>query len=60
MHYIKFGWKEKRNPSSSFDTSYYLEQNPDVAKEKINPLVHYIKFGRKEGRLPQAEDRKKK
>ncbi|HSB67413.1 MAG TPA: hypothetical protein VLD65_12610, partial [Anaerolineales bacterium] len=29
-HYLKFGYKEGRNPSASFDTNYYLASYPDV------------------------------
>lgn len=49
-HYLRYGWKEGRNPSEKFDTKYYLENNPDVRKSKANPLIHYIKNGRKESR----------
>lgn len=49
-HYFKYGWKEKRNPSSYFDGNNYLKRYKDVAKSKINPLVHYIINGSKEGR----------
>jgi len=51
FHFIKYGWKEKRNPSQNFNISYYLEKNPDVAEANINPLIHYIKHGQKENRL---------
>jgi len=50
IHFIRFGWKEGRNPSPLFDTSYYISANPDVRKAGINPLTHYIRFGKKEGR----------
>lgn len=49
-HYLKFGWKEGRNPSPEFDTIRYLSLNPDVRKEEMCPLLHYELFGRKEGR----------
>jgi predicted HAD superfamily hydrolase len=52
-HFIRYGWKEGRNPSSKFDTEFYLGMNPDVKQSGINPLVHYINHGRKEGRAPQ-------
>lgn len=52
-HFVRYGWREGRNPSSEFDTGYYLEHNPDVKAASINPLVHYIRYGRKEGRLPR-------
>ena len=45
-HYLKFGWREGRNPSPDFDTKKYLEERPDVSAAGICPLVHYIKFGR--------------
>src|SRR5260370_314746 len=38
--------------SRLFDTSYYLEQNPDVAKAGVNPLHHYLRRGAAEGRDP--------
>jgi HAD superfamily hydrolase (TIGR01549 family) len=55
LHFVKFGWKERRNPSPNFDTSYYLNANPDVLQSGINPLIHYIRYGRKEGRLPSPD-----
>ena len=44
-HYLKFGWREGRNPSPDFDTKKYLEERPDIREAGICPLVHYIKFG---------------
>jgi hypothetical protein len=38
--------------SGSFDRSWYLAQNPDVAQAKVNPLLHYLRFGGFEGRDP--------
>lgn len=55
-HFVKFGWKEGRNPSKEFDTRYYLEQNSDVKNAEINPLAHYVRFGKKEGRRPSRAD----
>ena len=45
-HYLKFGWKEGRNPSAEFDGNEYLNKRPDVRVAGICPLVHYIKFGK--------------
>jgi len=50
MHYIKFGWKEGRNPSEKFDMYYYLNTYPDVKNAGINPLFHYLRHGKYEGR----------
>ncbi len=47
-HYLKFGWKEGRNPSSEFDGNEYLNKRPDVRVAGLCPLVHYIKFGKDE------------
>jgi len=51
-HFIKFGWKEGRNPSENFDVEYYLESNRDIKISGMNPLLHFILYGREEGRLP--------
>ena len=56
-HFLKFGWREGRNPSDKFDTNYYLESNPDVKQSGKNPLVHYIKYGAKEGRRALPSER---
>jgi len=55
MHFIKYGWREGRNPSICFDTKFYLAQNADVKRAGINPLFHYLRFGKIEGRSPKAE-----
>lgn len=55
-HYIKYGWKEGRNPSHNFDTNFYLETYQDVRNSKINPLIHFIKFGAKEGRISKSDE----
>ena len=47
-HYLKFGWKEGRNPSTEFDGNEYLNKKPDVKVAGICPLVHYLKFGKNE------------
>ncbi len=52
-HYMRFGWKEGRDPSSRFSTSFYLQNNPDVRQSGTNPLLHYVRFGKKEGRQPK-------
>ena len=49
-HYMRYGWKEGRNPGADFNTNVYLEINADVKRAGINPLLHYEKYGRKEER----------
>lgn len=55
-HYCKYGWKEGRNPSASFETLYYVSVYKDVNKSGLNPLFHYAKTGAKEGRQTQFLD----
>lgn len=42
----------KAKIAPAFDRRYYLSQNPDVQKSKIDPLTHYIEHGWREGRNP--------
>lgn len=51
-HFCLYGWREGRDPSASFSTSYYLNSNPDIAEARINPFWHYIVAGKPEGRQP--------
>lgn len=55
-HYLKFGWKEGRNPSERFDTNFYLDIYPDVRDSGMNPLVHFIMFGKYENRKTHSEN----
>lgn len=50
LHYVRFGWKECRDPSASFSTRFYLEKYRDVKLSGMNPLVHFVRYGIKEGR----------
>lgn len=52
LHYLRFGWRELRDPHALFSTSWYLQANPDVLAAGVNPLLHYIRDGAKEGRKP--------
>ena len=45
-HFVKFGWREKRNPSADFNTKVYLERFPELLSLNINPLVHFIQAQR--------------
>ncbi len=49
-HFLLSGWRQGHNPSASFDTTAYLEDNPDVAAARLNPFVHFHEHGRREGR----------
>jgi len=51
-HYLRHGWRERRDPNLMFDTGWYLDRNPDIAAAGINPLLHYLRYGAEEGRDP--------
>ncbi|MFY9291559.1 MAG: hypothetical protein WAP03_12805 [Methylorubrum rhodinum] len=53
LHFMKFGWHERRNPSRAFDTAEYLQAYRDVFNAGINPLEHYAIQGKIEGFWPQ-------
>jgi predicted O-methyltransferase YrrM len=50
IRYIK-----KINRSVFFSESYYLQNNPDVAKSGMNPARHYLLYGGFEGRNPSRK-----
>ncbi|MGJ4727995.1 rhamnan synthesis F family protein [Luteimonas sp. SDU101] len=54
-HYVRWGSRMGRRPSSWFDTDFYLRRYPDVAKAGLNPFFHYVRYGQVEGRLPNGE-----
>lgn len=54
-HYLMYGGFEGRNPGPAFHSAFYLAHYPDVAANKINPLVHYLLHGHKEGRRIDPE-----
>jgi glycosyltransferase involved in cell wall biosynthesis len=61
QHYMTLGWKEGRNPSSEFDTLFYLKNEGDIREAGINPYKHYVLHGKREGRravhrLPRLSD----
>jgi hypothetical protein len=39
----------------TFNPSWYLKQNPDVAASGQDPYRHYLMYGAAEGRLPKPE-----
>jgi glycosyltransferase involved in cell wall biosynthesis len=51
-HYILTQAAFTRDPSPWFSTAWYLWKNPDVYKDKLNPLYHYIQHGETENRQP--------
>jgi len=54
MDFCARGWEAAHAPNPYFDTATYLQSNPEVAREKLNPLLHYLRQGDQEGRRPCA------
>lgn len=52
LHFMRYGWREGRNPSIFFDVPFYLDCHADVRSSDVNPLYHYISKGWAEGRNP--------
>jgi len=50
LKHLQDYWLIKR--SSLFDAAYYLNNNQDVRKANINPLMHFVRHGWREGRNP--------
>jgi hypothetical protein len=49
-HFMTDGWRRDNDPAPWFSTSFYLQNNPDVAAAGLNPFYHYLEHGREEGR----------
>ncbi len=47
LHYLNFGYLERRQPSVFFDPVYYESQFSNKQKEKLVPLIHYLTEGYK-------------
>lgn len=55
-HYINFGYREGKNPSSKFTNEEYCNANVDVDFSCISPLGHYLTYGIKEGRFKSKHE----
>jgi hypothetical protein len=51
-HYDVEGQHEGADPHPLFDTSWYLERNPEAAAPGSNPLLHFIAHSAAEGQDP--------
>ena len=54
QHYLSDGWKKGYDPHPLFSTTWYLQQNPDVAVTGINPLIHFLAYGAAQKRSPHS------
>jgi hypothetical protein len=51
-HYVKYGAARGANPHRMFDSRFYLEQHPFVARKRRNPLDHFVRRGAARGLRP--------
>lgn len=49
-HFMRTGWRERRDPNPTFSIAKYLQLNPDVEVADANPFWHYVLYGQAEGR----------
>jgi O-antigen biosynthesis protein len=52
VHYLLAGAAAGHDPHPLFSTSYYLEENPQVAGAGLNPLLHFLTVGAAQERDP--------
>lgn len=52
LHYLNFGYKEKRQPGPFFEPDYYMQQVPELKTCKVDPLSHYLIQGYKSELMP--------
>jgi hypothetical protein len=50
-HFLKYGWRENRDPTPDFSMASYAARYADVRKSGENPFSHYLRVGRRKGRL---------
>ena len=53
-HFLRYGWREGRDPTPEFSVQAYLDAFPEVAQSGVNPFVHYLTSGRPKIRPPQS------
>ena len=51
-HYDEIGWRLGFNPTSWFNTNFYLSFYPDIADSGMNPFLHFVHQGYSEMRIP--------
>jgi glycosyltransferase involved in cell wall biosynthesis len=54
IHYVRYGFAQKRQPGPEFDGIWYCDTYEDVNANGENPLLHYICFGEAEGRRKRS------
>lgn len=54
-HFMEKVFEERCNPNPFFDSDYYLNNHPNLLREKLNPLVHYLHKGYRQGVWPHPD-----
>ena len=54
LHYVRYGFTQRRQPGPYFDAVWYCDAYEDVVANGENPLLHYIHFGEAEGRRKRS------
>ncbi|MFD1824939.1 rhamnan synthesis F family protein [Mumia zhuanghuii] len=45
LHFCRYGWREVKQPSATFDLWHYWYAHLDPARDELNPLIHYLLMG---------------
>lgn len=53
-HFMRFGWREGRDPSPDFSVAAYLRAHPEVAEAGTNPFTHFLASGRAFAAPPES------
>lgn len=51
-HFMSRGWREGRDPCSSFDTDWYCAVYPEVGRSGLDPLTYFLETGSAAGHRP--------
>ena len=52
VHFCMYGWREGRNPSEIFKTSFFEENFPRGRSTTINPIIDFLDSGLEENFIP--------
>jgi len=48
-HYLRYGYKEGRDPAPNVSTAGYFDEYPEAAQSGLDPLSHYLQIGKAKG-----------
>jgi hypothetical protein len=53
-HFMRFGWREGRDPCAEFSVAAYLRAHPEVERSGANPFAHFLASGRRLEVAPES------